>query len=81
MDPATAEEVRALLTKGRTGGNLFFTTVTHAKRTTTFWQGVDSPRTNRATYGIDFGLRIRSATTSGLRRWCRGVVGIKTDDP
>ena len=26
MDPATADEVRSLLTKGRTGGHLFFTT-------------------------------------------------------
>src|ERR1700680_5086285 len=26
MDPATADEVRSLLTKGRTGGHLFFST-------------------------------------------------------
>jgi len=72
MDPATAEEVRALLTKGRTGGNLFFTTADARKAYNDLLaKGVEfTQEPTEQPYGIDFGLRDPSATTSGLRRWC-----------
>jgi catechol 2,3-dioxygenase-like lactoylglutathione lyase family enzyme len=59
MDPATADEVRSLLTKGRTGGHLFFTT---SDARTTYEElrakGVEfTQETTEQPYGIDFGLR------------------------
>ena len=59
IDPETAEHVRDLLTKGRTGGHLFFTT-DDARRS---WEelrakGVDiTQEPAEQPYGIDFGLR------------------------
>jgi catechol 2,3-dioxygenase-like lactoylglutathione lyase family enzyme len=59
MDEAGAAEVRALLTKGRTAGNLFFTT-DDCKKTyeELLARGVEitEPPTDRG-YGIDCGLR------------------------
>jgi len=60
MDPATAEEVRSLLTKGRTGGHLFFSTP-DARKTYEELQakgGVEfTQEPTEQPYGIDFGLR------------------------
>ena len=59
MDPATADEVRSLLTKGRTGGHLFFTTA-DARKTYDELRAKDVEFTQEPTeqpYGIDFGLR------------------------
>jgi len=59
MDEKGAEEVRALLTKGRTGGHLFFTTDDCQKTYDDLVaNGVEitEPPTNRG-YGIDCGLR------------------------
>ncbi len=59
MDPATAGEVRSLLTKGRTGGHLFFTTQ-DARKTYDELRAKDVEFTQEPTeqpYGIDFGLR------------------------
>ena len=58
-DPATAESVREMVTKGASGGTLFFTTddahATHAELKT---RGVELPEEpERRDYGIDFGLR------------------------
>ena len=58
MDPATADEVRSLLTKGRTGGHLFFTTSDARKA-----------YDELAAKGVEF-TQTRSAITSALRR-CR----------
>ena len=59
MDPATADEVRSLLTKGRTGGHLFFT---NRRRQATYddlkAKGVEFTQApTEQPYGIDFGLR------------------------
>jgi len=60
MDPATADEVRSLLTKGRTGGHLFFTTL-DARKTYDELKakgGVEfTQEPTEQPYGIDFGLR------------------------
>jgi catechol 2,3-dioxygenase-like lactoylglutathione lyase family enzyme len=59
MDPATAAEVRSLLTKGRTGGHLFFTT-SDARKTYDELRAKDVEFTQEPTeqpYGIDFGMR------------------------
>ena len=59
MDEATAEQVRELVTKGATGGTLFFTTddvrKIHAELKSRGVELTEEP-TERA-YGIDFGLR------------------------
>lgn len=59
LDPATAEQVREMLTKGATGGSLFFTT-DDARKTyeDLVAKGVDitDEPTDRP-YGIDFGIR------------------------
>ena len=59
MDPATAEEVRSLLTKGRTGGHLFFTTPDARKAYQDLLaKGVEfTQEPTEQPYGIDFGLR------------------------
>jgi catechol 2,3-dioxygenase-like lactoylglutathione lyase family enzyme len=59
MDPATADEVRALLTKGRTGGHLFFTTAdAHKAYDELRAKGVEfTQEPTEQPYGIDFGLR------------------------
>jgi catechol 2,3-dioxygenase-like lactoylglutathione lyase family enzyme len=59
QDPATAEAVRDLVTKGASGGTLFFNTddayATHADLKA---KGVELPEElTRQSYGIDFGLR------------------------
>ena len=59
MDEKGAAEVRALVTKGRAGGNLFFTTDDCQKTYEELLaKGVEftEPPTNRG-YGIDCGLR------------------------
>ena len=59
MDEAGAAEVRSLLSKGRTAGNLFFTTDDCQKTYEELLaRGVEfaEPPTDRG-YGIDFGLR------------------------
>jgi catechol 2,3-dioxygenase-like lactoylglutathione lyase family enzyme len=59
MDPATADEFRLLLTKGRTGGHLFFTT-SDARKTyeELAAKGVEfTQEPTEQPYGIDFGLR------------------------
>jgi catechol 2,3-dioxygenase-like lactoylglutathione lyase family enzyme len=59
MDPATADEVRLLLTKGRAGGHLFFTT-SDCQRTydELSAKGVEfTQQPTQQAYGIDFGLR------------------------
>ncbi|MFW6599991.1 VOC family protein [Propionibacteriaceae bacterium Y2011] len=58
-DPETAEAVRAMVTKGASGGTLFFTTddarAAHAELKT---KGVDVPEEpTEQPYGIDFGFR------------------------
>ncbi|MBM0229514.1 MULTISPECIES: VOC family protein [Micromonospora] len=59
LDPATAEQVREMLSKGATGGSLFFTT-DDARKTyeDLVAKGVDiyDEPTERP-YGIDFGIR------------------------
>lgn len=59
MDPATAEQVRELLTKGALGGYLFMTTddahKTHEELVAKGVEITDEP-TERP-YGIDFGIR------------------------
>src|ERR1035438_1097624 len=59
LDPATAEEVRSLLTKGRTGGHLFFTTPDARKAYDDLLaKGVEfTQEPTEQPYGIDFGLR------------------------
>lgn len=59
MDPATAAEVRALLTKGRTGGHLFFRTDdVQATYDDLKAKGVEfTQEPTEQPYGIDFGLR------------------------
>jgi hypothetical protein len=59
MDPKTADEVRGLLTKGRTGGHLFFTTKDARKAYQDLRKkGVDiTQEVTEQSYGIDFGLR------------------------
>jgi predicted enzyme related to lactoylglutathione lyase len=59
MDPKTADEVRGLLTKGRTGGQLFFTTKNAAKTYDDLRKkGVEiTQELTEQPYGIDFGLR------------------------
>jgi catechol 2,3-dioxygenase-like lactoylglutathione lyase family enzyme len=59
MDPATADEVRALLTKGRAGGHLFFTTADcHASFEELRSKGVEfTQEPTEQPYGIDFGMR------------------------
>ena len=59
MDPATADEVRSLLTKGRTGGHLFFTTPDARKTYEELRvKGVEfTQEPTEQPYGIDFGLR------------------------
>jgi uncharacterized glyoxalase superfamily protein PhnB len=59
MDPKTADEVRGLLTKGRTGGQLFFTTKNAAKTYDDLRKkGVEiTQELTEQAYGIDFGLR------------------------
>jgi catechol 2,3-dioxygenase-like lactoylglutathione lyase family enzyme len=59
MDPATADEVRSLLTKGRTGGHLFFTTSDARKAYDELSaKGVEfTQEPTEQPYGIDFGLR------------------------
>lgn len=59
MDPATADEVRSLLTKGRTGGHLFFTTSDARKTYAELGaKGVEfTQEPTEQPYGIDFGLR------------------------
>ena len=59
MDPATAGEVRSLLTKGRAGGHLFFAT-SDARATYEAFRAKGVEFTQEPTeqpYGIDFGLR------------------------
>jgi uncharacterized glyoxalase superfamily protein PhnB len=59
LDPDTTEQVRDLLTKGRTGGHLFFTT-DDAKGSFEELsnKGVDiTQELTEQAYGIDFGLR------------------------
>jgi len=59
MDPATADEVRSLLTKGRTGGHLFFATMdTRTTYDELQAKGVEfTQEPTEQPYGIDFGLR------------------------
>jgi uncharacterized glyoxalase superfamily protein PhnB len=59
MDEKTADQVRDLLTKGRTGGNLFFTTKDAKKAYEDLRKkGVEfSQELTEQPYGIDFGLR------------------------
>jgi predicted enzyme related to lactoylglutathione lyase len=59
MDEKTADQVRDLLTKGRTGGNLFFTTKDAKKAHEDLRKkGVEfSQELTEQPYGIDFGLR------------------------
>jgi catechol 2,3-dioxygenase-like lactoylglutathione lyase family enzyme len=59
MDQNTADEVRELLTKGRTGGHLFFTT-SDCRKAYDDLRGKGIEFTQEPTeqpYGIDFGLR------------------------
>ena len=59
MDEATAEQVRELVTKGATGGTLFFTT-DDARKTYEELSARGVELTEEPTerpYGIDFGLR------------------------
>ncbi len=59
LEPETTEQVRDLLTKGRTGGHLFFTTDDAARSCEELRsQGVDiTQELTEQAYGIDFGLR------------------------
>jgi catechol 2,3-dioxygenase-like lactoylglutathione lyase family enzyme len=59
LDDATAEQVREMLTKGATGGHLFFTT-DDARQTSQELvdRGVEvTDEPSERPYGIDFGLR------------------------
>lgn len=59
LDPSTADQVRELLTKGATGGHLFFTTddcdKTYKELVAKGVEIVEKP--TEQSYGIDFGLR------------------------
>jgi predicted enzyme related to lactoylglutathione lyase len=59
MDPATADAVRDLLTKGRAGGSLFFATsdcrATYAELAAKGLEFTQEP--TEQPYGIDFGMR------------------------
>lgn len=59
MDEATAEQVRDLLCKGRTGGHLFFLTPdAHESYREMSAKGVEiTQEPTEQPYGIDFGLR------------------------
>ncbi len=59
MDPATTEQVRELLTKGRTGGHLFFSCIDgRATYEELRAKGVEfTQELTEQAYGIDFGLR------------------------
>ena len=59
LDPDTTEQVRDLLTKGRSGGHLFFTTDDAARSCEELrLKGVDiTQEPTEQAYGIDFGLR------------------------
>ncbi|MGW5362389.1 VOC family protein [Actinopolymorpha pittospori] len=59
MDAATAEQVRELVSKGATGGTLFFTTDdAHKTYETLKSRGVElTEEPTQRPYGIDFGLR------------------------
>ncbi len=59
MDPATTEQVRDLLTKGRTGGHLFFSCLDgRATFEELRAKGVEfTQELTEQPYGIDFGLR------------------------
>jgi catechol 2,3-dioxygenase-like lactoylglutathione lyase family enzyme len=59
MDPATTEQVRDLLTKGRTGGHLFFSCIDgRATYEELRAKGVEfTQELTEQPYGIDFGLR------------------------
>ena len=59
MDPATAETVRELVSKGATGGHLFFETDDARKTYDTLKErGVElTDEPTERPYGIDFGLR------------------------
>ena len=59
LDDQTAEQVRDLVTKGATGGHLFFTTDdAHKTHRELAERGVELPEEpTEQPYGIDFGLR------------------------
>ncbi|HVC38701.1 MAG TPA: VOC family protein [Candidatus Dormibacteraeota bacterium] len=59
MDDATAEQVRDLLSKGRTGGHLFFLTPdAHESYRELSAKGVEiTQEPTEQPYGIDFGMR------------------------
>ena len=59
MDPATTEQVRDLLTKGRTGGHLFFSCIDgRATFEELRAKGIEfTQELTEQPYGIDFGLR------------------------
>jgi predicted enzyme related to lactoylglutathione lyase len=59
IDPKSAEQIRDLLTKGRTGGQLFFTSKDARKAYEELRKkGVEfSQELTEQPYGIDFGLR------------------------
>jgi len=59
MDAATADQVRDLLTKGRGGGHLFFSTIDCRATYEEFRsKGIEfSQELTEQPYGIDFGLR------------------------
>ncbi len=59
MDPAAADEVRELLTKGRAGGHLFFSTSDCRKTYDELSaRGVEfTQEPTEQPYGIDFGMR------------------------
>jgi catechol 2,3-dioxygenase-like lactoylglutathione lyase family enzyme len=59
LDPETTDQVRDLLTKGRSGGHLFFTTEDAAQSCEDLRnKGVDiTQEPTEQAYGIDFGLR------------------------
>jgi catechol 2,3-dioxygenase-like lactoylglutathione lyase family enzyme len=58
-DPATADSVREMVTKGASGGTLFFNTDdAHAAHTELKAKGVElGEEPTQQSYGIDFGLR------------------------
>jgi catechol 2,3-dioxygenase-like lactoylglutathione lyase family enzyme len=59
VDPKTVEQIRDLVTKGRSGGHLFFTTADARKTYEELKKkGVEfSQELTEQQYGIDFGLR------------------------
>ncbi|MBX7268556.1 VOC family protein [Micromonospora sp. Llam7] len=59
LDPATAEQVRELLTKGAAGGSLFMTTDdAHKTYEELVAKGVDiTDEPMERPYGVDFGIR------------------------